>query len=62
MVIRHGRSCLASAFPTLSRRLAQLRIPSILFFILKHFGTGMLSIWYLGHMIVADGSLLCRDK
>lgn len=32
--------CLAAGFPTAAQRIQAIRIPSLLFFIGKHFGTG----------------------
>ena len=34
----------AVSFPTLSKRISFLRIPRIIFFIGKHFGTGLFAI------------------
>lgn len=48
-----GCSCprTAASFPTLSRRIPALRVPSILFFIGKHFGTGVILSTAFVHLL-----------
>ncbi|THG95503.1 hypothetical protein EW145_g7945, partial [Phellinidium pouzarii] len=41
----------ASTFPTLSRRVSFLRIPHTIFFILKHFGTGVILATAFVHLL-----------
>ncbi|KAG9312484.1 zinc iron permease [Chiua virens] len=44
-------SLLAVSFPTLSKRISLLRIPSIVFFIGKHFGTGVILSTAFVHLL-----------
>ena len=41
----------ASCFPSLSQRLPGVRVPGIVFFIGKHFGTGIIISTAFGHLL-----------
>lgn len=49
---------LAVSFPTISRRIPGLRVPSILFFIGKHFGTGVILSTAFVHLLQDAFALL----
>ncbi|KAJ3489170.1 hypothetical protein NLI96_g2321 [Meripilus lineatus] len=51
MTILFSVSLLASSFPTLSKRISYLRIPRILFFLGKHFGTGVILSTSFVHLL-----------
>lgn len=51
MVILFSVSLFASSFPTLSKRISYLRIPQILFFLGKHFGTGVILSTAFVHLL-----------
>ncbi|KAF9815145.1 hypothetical protein IEO21_04763 [Rhodonia placenta] len=41
----------ASTFPSISRRIPGLRVPGIVFFIGKHFGTGVILATAFAHLL-----------
>ncbi|EJD00313.1 Zinc/iron permease [Fomitiporia mediterranea MF3/22] len=51
-------SLFASTFPTLSKRLSFIKVPHVLFFILKHFGTGVILSTAFVHLLQDAFSVL----